>query len=84
VWQVLGCGLGRLLPGTGFGLRGEPQLAGHVGRGAGLSAFGLKGTGFELAVGHAVDDVIFVAYFEGADGGHAHVFELGAAAMHEK
>jgi hypothetical protein len=74
---VAGGGVGGSLPGVGFGLGGEPELSGDVGRGAVLGAFGLEGAGFELAMGHTADDVIFVAYFQGADGGQAHGFEFG-------
>ena len=74
-------GVGGLLPGVGLGLGGEPELAGDVGRGAGLGAFGVEGAGFELAAGHAADDGGFVAYFQGADRGLAHVLEFGVAAV---
>ena len=62
-------GIGGLLPGVGFGLGGEPELAGDVGWGAGLGAFGPESAGLELAVGHAADDFGFVAYLQGADRG---------------
>jgi hypothetical protein len=78
---VPGGGLGGLLPGVGFGLGGEPQLGGYLGRGGGLGAFGVEDAGFEFAAGQAVPDVGFVADFQGADGGLPHVFEFGAAAV---
>ena len=53
---MVGGGVGGLLPGVGFGLGGEAELARDVGRGAGPGAFGLAGAGFELAAAHAADD----------------------------
>jgi hypothetical protein len=61
--------IGMLAPGVGFGLGDAAQLAGDVGRGAGLCVFGLESAGLELATGHAPDDVGFVADFQGADRG---------------
>ena len=81
---VAGGGVGGLLPGVGFGLGGEAELARDVRRGAGLGAFGLAGAGFELAAGHAADDGGFVAYLQGADRGQAHAFEFGAAAVRKE
>ena len=78
---VAGGGVGGLLPGVGFGLGGEAELAGDVGRGGGLGAFGVQDASFELAAGQAADDVGFVADFQGADGGLPHVFEFGVAAV---
>jgi hypothetical protein len=72
---------GSLLPGVGFGLGGEPELGGYVGRGGDLGAFGVQDAGFEIAVAHAADDVGFVADFQGADRGLPHVFEFGVAAV---
>ena len=69
-----------MLPSVGFGLCGEPEFAGDVGRGAGQAAFCVKDPGLELAVGHAADDLGFVLYFQGADGGPAQVVEFGVAA----
>ena len=62
-------GVGGLLPGVGFGLGGEPQFPGDVGRGAGQGAVPVEDPGLELALGHAADDLGFVAYFQGADRG---------------
>jgi hypothetical protein len=62
-------GISGLLPGIGFGLGGEAELAGDVGWGAGLGSSGFEGAGFELALSHAVDDGGFVTYFQGADRG---------------
>jgi hypothetical protein len=60
---VLDLGVGGLLPGVGFGLGGEPQLAGDVGRGPDEGAILVEDPGFELAVGHAAGDLGFVADF---------------------
>lgn len=65
----------RLLGGRGVVLRGAL---------GGPGAFGLEGAGFELAVGHAVDDVGFVTYLQGADRGQTDVFEFGLAAVREE
>jgi hypothetical protein len=46
---VLGVGVGGLLEGVGFGLRGEPKLPADVGRGGGAGAFALEGACFEFA-----------------------------------
>ena len=53
---VPGLGVGGLGERVGFGLRGEPQLCAHVGRGAGLGAVPVEDLGLELAAGHAADD----------------------------
>ena len=53
------CGLPQ---GVGFGLRGKPQCAAHVGRSAGLGAFPCQDPGFQLAAVHAAQDGGFVAY----------------------
>jgi hypothetical protein len=45
---MLDLGVGGLLPGVGFGLGGEPQLAGDVGRGADEGAIPVEDPGFEL------------------------------------
>ena len=42
-------GVGGLLPGVGFGLGGEAELARDVRRGAGLGAFGLAGAGTQCS-----------------------------------
>ena len=52
---VLGSGVGGLLPGVGFGLGGEAELAGDVRRGGGLGAVGVQDAGFEFAAGQAAD-----------------------------
>jgi hypothetical protein len=72
---------GGVLPGVGFGLGGEPQLAGYFGRGARLGAFGFQDADFELAAGHAAHDVGFVTYLQGADRGLAHALEFGVATV---
>ena len=77
-------GVGGLLPGVGFGVGDEAELAGDLGWCAGVSAFGFEGAGFELAMGHAVDDGSFGAYFQGADRGQAHVLEFGIAAVRRR
>ena len=78
---VSGGGVGYLLPGVGFGLGGEPELAGYFRRGGDLGAFGIQNAGFEFAAGHAAHDVGFVANLQSADGGLAHAFEFGVAAV---
>lgn len=78
---VVADGGGGLLPGVGFGLGREAELAGDVGWGDGLGAFAVQDAGFEFAAGQAADDVGFVADFQGADGGLPHVFEFGVAAV---
>jgi hypothetical protein len=76
---VLGSGLRGLLPGVGFGLGGEPELAGHLRWGGDVGTLGVQDAGFELAAGHAAHDVGFVADFQGADRGLPHGFEFRAA-----
>jgi hypothetical protein len=76
---VLGGGVGGLLPGVGFGLGGEPELAGHLRWGGDVGALGVQDAGFELAASQAAHEVGFVTDFQGTDGGLPHVFEFGAA-----
>ena len=78
---VLGLGVGGLLEGVGFGLRGEPQLAADVGRGGGAGALAVEDSCFELAAVQAADDVGFVADLQGGEDGLAHGFEFGVAAV---
>jgi len=61
---VLGFGVCGLLERVGFGLRGEPELAAHVRRSAGLGAFAFQDSRFEFAAVRAAHDVCFVAYLQ--------------------
>ena len=81
---MLDFGVCGLLQGVGFGLRGEPQGAAHVGRGAGLGAFPGEDPGFQLAAVHAVQDGGFVAYLHGSKYCITHGFEFGVAAVRLK
>ena len=81
VWSCWAAGVGGLLEGVGFGLRGEPQLAADVRRGGGAGAFALEGSCFELAAVQAADDVGFVADLQGGEDCFAHGFEFGLAAV---
>ena len=68
---VLGLGVGGLLVGVGFGLRGEPKLAADVGRAGGAGAFALESSCFELAAVQAAEDVGFVVDLQGGEDGLA-------------
>jgi hypothetical protein len=65
---------------TGFGLRGEPQLAADVRRGGGAGALTLLDPCFELAV-QTAEDVGFVADLQGGEDSLAHGFEFGLVAI---
>ena len=77
----LSVGVCGLLQRVGFGLRGEPKLATHVGRGGGAGAFTPEGSCFELAAVQAADDVGFVAYLQRGEDRFPHGFEFGVAAV---
>ena len=74
-------GVGGLLEGVGFGLRGEPQLASDVRRGIGADAFALEDSRIELAAVQAAEDLGFVADLQRGEDRFAHGFEFGVAAV---
>ena len=78
---VPGAGVGRLLPGIGFGLGGEPQPRADVRRSGGAGALTVEGSCFKLAAVQATEDVGFVADLQRDEDGLAHGFELRVAAV---